>query len=54
MAVSQTRFENRKRDVANIVQVGLNLVKDYATLAQNGMLSEVEALEQLRKDPLRG
>ncbi|MDE1010922.1 MAG: methyl-accepting chemotaxis protein [Paraburkholderia fungorum] len=42
----QTRIEERKNDLVNVAHVGLSIVKEYATLAQNGALTEADARKQ--------
>ncbi|AJZ61809.1 methyl-accepting chemotaxis (MCP) signaling domain protein [Paraburkholderia fungorum] len=42
----QTRIEERKNDLVNVAHVGLSIVKEYATLAQSGALTEADARKQ--------
>jgi methyl-accepting chemotaxis protein len=42
----ETRITERKHDLTNVAQVGLSIVKDYASLAQSGALSEADAQKQ--------
>ncbi|MFL9867213.1 methyl-accepting chemotaxis protein [Paraburkholderia fungorum] len=42
----QTRIDERKNDLVNVAHVGLSIVKEYATLAQSGTLTEAEARKQ--------
>ena len=42
----QIRIEERKNDLVNVANVGMSIVKEYASLAQTGVLSEAEAQKQ--------
>ncbi|MFL9938224.1 methyl-accepting chemotaxis protein [Paraburkholderia graminis] len=42
----ETRIEERKHDLLNVGHVGLSIVKEYASLAQSGALSEADARKQ--------
>jgi len=42
----ETRIEERKHDLVNVGHVGLSIVKEYASLAQSGALSEADARKQ--------
>ncbi|WP_255213987.1 cache domain-containing protein, partial [Burkholderia pseudomallei] len=48
----QTRMEERRNDLTNVAHVGLSIVREYAALAQRGVLTDAqarkEALERLR------
>jgi methyl-accepting chemotaxis protein len=49
----ETRIEERKNDLVNVANVGMSIVKEYASLAQQGVLSTAEAQKQAL-DRLRG
>jgi methyl-accepting chemotaxis protein len=42
----QVRMEERRNDLANVANAGMSIVKDYALLAQKGILSKAEAQKQ--------
>jgi methyl-accepting chemotaxis protein len=42
----QVRMEERKIDMANVANAAISIVKDYASLAQNGVMSTAEAQKQ--------
>jgi methyl-accepting chemotaxis protein len=42
----ETRINERKHDLVNVAQVGMSIVKDYASLVQSGALSEAQAQKQ--------
>jgi diguanylate cyclase (GGDEF)-like protein len=48
----QIRMEERRNDLANVVNAGMSIVRDYASLAQKGVLptaeAQKEALDRLR------
>jgi methyl-accepting chemotaxis protein len=42
----ETRIEERRNDLTNAAHIGLNIVEQYAALAQSGTLSEADARQQ--------
>ena len=42
----QIKIEERKNDLVNVANVGMSIVKEYASLAQSGALSKAEAQKQ--------
>jgi methyl-accepting chemotaxis protein len=49
----QTRIEERKNDLVNVANVGMSIVKEYAALARQGVMSPADAQRQAL-DRLRG